>query len=284
MAIAATPRSTVFRRPSAEHGLASWLTTVDHKRIGILYGVTALFFFLVGGSEALLIRLQLARPNGHVLTAEAYLALGETAEGDALLQACEPVLLGDEPVLGPPEVLGMAAHASVWTERFERAEALFDRLIGSLRDVGAAGSLVYPLAARSHLDFRTGRWPAALAGADEGVRLARETGQESLLAHGLGALAEIEAGLGRADAARAHANESVALCQAQGAPATAIYGAGALCLLELGLGNLDAARDHGLAAERAFRTRCRRGSTSSRARPTGRCTPGRRRWSSGYGG
>ena len=187
-----------------------------------------------------------------LLTAEAYLALGETAAGDELLEACEPVLLGDEPVLGPPEVLGMAAHASVWTERFGRAEALFDRLIGSLRDVGAAGSLVYPLAARSHLDFRTGRWPAALAGADESVRLARETGQESLLAHGLGALAEVEAGLGRADAAREHANESVALCQAQGAPATAIYGAGALCLLELGLGNLDAARDHGLAAERAF--------------------------------
>ncbi len=187
-----------------------------------------------------------------LLTAEAYLALGETAAGDELLQACEPVLLGDEPVLGPPEVLGMAAHASVWTERFERAEALFDRLIGSLRDVGAAGSLVYPLAARSHLDFRMGRWPAALAGADESVRLGRETGQESLLAHGLGALAEVEAGLGRAEAARGHANESVALCQAQGAPATAIYGYGALGLLELGLGNLETARDHGLAAERAF--------------------------------
>lgn len=187
-----------------------------------------------------------------LLTAEAYLALGKTAAGDELLQGCESVLLGDEPVLGPPEVLGMAAHASVWTERFDRAEALFDRLIASLRDVGAAGSLVYPLAARAHLDFRTGRWPAALAGADESVRLARETGQESLLAHGLGALAEIEAGLGRAEAAREHANESVGLCQAQGAPATAIYGYGALGLLELGLGNLETARDHGLAAERAF--------------------------------
>src|SRR5207249_6058784 len=45
---------------------------VDHKRIGILYGVTSFTFFLVGGSEALLIRLQLARPNGHVVTAAAY--------------------------------------------------------------------------------------------------------------------------------------------------------------------------------------------------------------------
>ena len=140
-----------------------------------------------------------------LLTAEALLALGETEEGDALLAACEPVLLGDEPVLGPPEVLGMAAHSSLWSEQFDRAEAIFDRLIGSLRDVGAAGALVYPLAARSHLDFRLGRWPAALAGADESVTLGRETRQESLLAHALGALAEIEAGLGRADDAREHA-------------------------------------------------------------------------------
>ena len=63
-----------------------------------------------------------------LLTAEALLALGETAEGDALLEACEPVLLGDEPVLGPPEVLGMAAHSSLWSERFDRAEAIFERL------------------------------------------------------------------------------------------------------------------------------------------------------------
>jgi ATP/maltotriose-dependent transcriptional regulator MalT len=187
-----------------------------------------------------------------LLTAEALLALGETEEGDALLAACEPVLLGDEPVLGPPEVLAMAAHSSLWSEQFVRAEAIFDRLIGSLRDVGAAAALVYPLAARSHLDYRLGRWPAALAGADEAVTLARETRQESLLAHALGALAEVEAGLGRADDARGHATESVALCQAQGAPATAIYGCQALGLLELGLGNLEAARDQGLAAERAF--------------------------------
>ena len=99
-----------------------------------------------------------------------YGGLGETAAGDELGEACEPVLLGDEPVLGPPEVLGMAAHASVWTERFGRAEALFDRLIGSLGGTSAPRArFVYPLAARSHLDFRTGRWPAALAGADESV-------------------------------------------------------------------------------------------------------------------
>ncbi len=48
-------------------GLWSWLTTVDHKRIGILYGATAFVFFLIGGLEALLIRLQLGAPDNTFL-------------------------------------------------------------------------------------------------------------------------------------------------------------------------------------------------------------------------
>src|SRR5262245_40646375 len=73
MAVAVT-RAPVrpFARPKEEHGFWSWISTVDHKRIGILYGVTAFLFFLVGGVEALLIRGQLAQPNGKVLTAEEY--------------------------------------------------------------------------------------------------------------------------------------------------------------------------------------------------------------------
>ncbi len=61
-----------FKRPESTEGLIGWLTTVDHKKIGILYGATALLFFLLGGIEALLIRLQLAQPNGTVLTADQY--------------------------------------------------------------------------------------------------------------------------------------------------------------------------------------------------------------------
>ena len=53
-------------------GWRSWVTTVDHKKIGIMYGAAALFFFLVGGIEALLIRVQLARPDGTLLSADAY--------------------------------------------------------------------------------------------------------------------------------------------------------------------------------------------------------------------
>jgi len=53
-------------------GLWSWITTVDHKRIGILYGATAFFFFLLGGIEALIIRLQLAKPGNTLVSAETY--------------------------------------------------------------------------------------------------------------------------------------------------------------------------------------------------------------------
>jgi cytochrome c oxidase subunit 1 len=55
-----------------KRGLWSWITTVDHKRIGILYGATAFIFFLMGGIEALLIRWQLARPENTFLSPELY--------------------------------------------------------------------------------------------------------------------------------------------------------------------------------------------------------------------
>ncbi|HEX6040753.1 cytochrome c oxidase subunit I [Longimicrobium sp.] len=58
--------------PAEPTGLWSWITTVDHKRIGIMYGVTAFIFFLIGGIEALLIRVQLAVPNNNFVSADFY--------------------------------------------------------------------------------------------------------------------------------------------------------------------------------------------------------------------
>jgi cytochrome c oxidase subunit 1 len=65
-------RALPLRRPKSTTGFWSWFTTVDHKKIAILYGATALVFLVFGGVEALLIRLQLAGPNGTVLTAAQY--------------------------------------------------------------------------------------------------------------------------------------------------------------------------------------------------------------------
>ena len=57
---------------STAAGLKSWVTTTDHKRIGLLYFWTAFVFFLIGGIEALMIRAQLARPDSHLVSAETY--------------------------------------------------------------------------------------------------------------------------------------------------------------------------------------------------------------------
>ncbi|MEI7619505.1 MAG: cytochrome c oxidase subunit I [Actinomycetota bacterium] len=62
----------VFKRPVESTGWRSWVFTVDHKKLGIMYGVVAMTFFVIGGVEALLIRLQLAAPNNKVLSAGAY--------------------------------------------------------------------------------------------------------------------------------------------------------------------------------------------------------------------
>jgi cytochrome c oxidase subunit I+III len=53
-------------------GFLGWLTTTDHKRIGLLYFFTTLAFFGAGGIEALLMRTQLAQPNEKVLSPETY--------------------------------------------------------------------------------------------------------------------------------------------------------------------------------------------------------------------
>ncbi len=61
-----------FTRPQPSGTWRDWLSTVDHKKIGIMYGVAAMFFFVIGGAEALLIRIQLATPNGTLLSPDVY--------------------------------------------------------------------------------------------------------------------------------------------------------------------------------------------------------------------
>ncbi len=60
------------RAPRSRHRWIDWVATTDHKRIGILYIVTTLVFFVLGGVEALLIRLQLGVPNNSLITPEHY--------------------------------------------------------------------------------------------------------------------------------------------------------------------------------------------------------------------
>jgi cytochrome c oxidase subunit 1 len=69
-----TPQVTAHEvaRPRTRQRWIDWVTTTDHKQIGILYMVTSFVFFGLGGTEALLIRTQLALPNNTLLVPERY--------------------------------------------------------------------------------------------------------------------------------------------------------------------------------------------------------------------
>jgi cytochrome c oxidase subunit 1 len=72
MATAAVSPAYAHTGEASKSGIWSWLTTVDHKRIGALYLYTALAWFMVGGLEAVIMRAQLQGPNGRVVSAETF--------------------------------------------------------------------------------------------------------------------------------------------------------------------------------------------------------------------
>ena len=68
--------TAVIPRPTSyTTGVWGWLTTVDHKRIGVLYGVSAVVFFLIGGIEAGVMRMQLARPATDLINPDTFNAM-----------------------------------------------------------------------------------------------------------------------------------------------------------------------------------------------------------------
>ncbi len=56
----------------SDHSIRSWLLTIDHKRIGLLYLFTILFFFFVAAAAAGLMRMELLTPKGDLVTSETY--------------------------------------------------------------------------------------------------------------------------------------------------------------------------------------------------------------------
>lgn len=93
--IAATlARAGLLTAEQREHWKMAWLSTVDHKRIGILYMVTALAFFALGGLEAMLIRLQLAVPNNTLLHPDTYNMLFTMHGTTMIFLVAMPALFG----------------------------------------------------------------------------------------------------------------------------------------------------------------------------------------------
>ena len=57
---------------NCEHTLRSWFLTTDHKRVAILFAATITMFFFIGGGAATLIRLELATPQGDLVSSDVY--------------------------------------------------------------------------------------------------------------------------------------------------------------------------------------------------------------------
>ena len=77
-----------------QHWKLAWLSTVDHKRIGVLYMVTGLVFFVIAGIEALLIRLQLMVPNNTLLGPDTYNWMFTMHGTTMIFLVAMPVLFG----------------------------------------------------------------------------------------------------------------------------------------------------------------------------------------------
>src|SRR5690554_7842742 len=65
-------RAGILPRPKFKGGIWDWVTTVDHKRLGILYLVTSFIFLLAGSIEAGLIRAQLALPEQQLVSPDFF--------------------------------------------------------------------------------------------------------------------------------------------------------------------------------------------------------------------
>jgi cytochrome c oxidase subunit 1 len=81
-----------------------WLTTVDHKKIGILYVATALFFLIVAGCEALVIRVQLSWPGNKVVSPEAFNQLFTLHGSTMVFFMGMPILIGMGNYLVPLQI------------------------------------------------------------------------------------------------------------------------------------------------------------------------------------
>ena len=82
-------------------GILGWISSVDHKEVGVRYLVTAFIFLILGGCMALVMRLQLARPNGTILTAQEYNELFSAHAITMIFLYAQPVLSGFSNYLFP---------------------------------------------------------------------------------------------------------------------------------------------------------------------------------------
>jgi cytochrome c oxidase subunit 1/cytochrome c oxidase subunit I+III len=75
-------------------GVYEWLTTVDHKKLGIMYILASTIFFVLGGLEAVVMRIQLSEPNSNLISSETYNQLMTMHGTTMIFLVVMPMLLG----------------------------------------------------------------------------------------------------------------------------------------------------------------------------------------------
>lgn len=142
---------------SSDGGLLAWVASVDHKQIGIMYLVTTLVFFLIGGLEALVMRIQLARPENDFISPELYNQLFTMHGTTMIFLVVMPLLIGFGTYLiplmiGARDMIFPRLNAlSLWLFIFGGLLLYFSFLAGGAPD---AGWFAYvPLSER---DYSTG--------------------------------------------------------------------------------------------------------------------------------
>src|SRR5689334_14565193 len=87
------PRPEVAPRPFVDQ-LHTWVTTVDHKRLGILYILYALMFLVIGGVEAAIMRIQLIRPHNDFVSPQVFNRMFTMHGTTMIFFVAMPVLFG----------------------------------------------------------------------------------------------------------------------------------------------------------------------------------------------
>jgi cytochrome c oxidase subunit I len=122
--------------------LYAWLTTVDHKKIGVLYLVTSAVFFVVGGLEALVMRIQLSQPENDWISPEAYNELFTMHGTTMIFLVVMPMLLGFANYFMPLQIgardmaFARLNAFSYWLFLFGGLLLYFSFFAGSVPDTG----------------------------------------------------------------------------------------------------------------------------------------------------
>jgi len=127
---------------SSDQGLLQWISAVDHKMLGILYLLVSLLFFLIGGAEALLMRIQLAQPLNHFLSPETYNQIFTMHGTTMIFLVAMPAVFGFS-VYMVPLMIGANEMAfprlnafSLWLTFFGGLLLYFSFLAGGAPDAG----------------------------------------------------------------------------------------------------------------------------------------------------